>query len=963
MMMYVLEKKIVCLLLFALLFSSIAAQTYIREREEPVSNVGPFGGILVSSSELSNYRFYNPFIISNVNSAGDQFGYNKSTNTLSFHIQRMGETHSDDKRLYLIFNSIDVDYIKTTKITPEYDETYIVREHGWITPPDHSFLSVLPSATTGVQKQSKSYDLGVSDWREGVGVEVNFLRMIEDDFLMTIMVVNPNQVSRIGEEVIQHFAAPVRLLGRILGESRYSDYISFANFHFKIETTPENEPRAEISGNQPLNVLPGYIEEITFMDPRMGAIVMASVTGLSDEARRFRNNSGVNSLREYTVRKDTYKNVLRQIAFQPQFDASNLTGFYSIGDNMQDFTLDEDRQFFATTALSLTDFSLTLAEEIARYSNLRYEKELGNYTRQLNKFKNLGRHVRQGSLSNFTTALTYFSILTNSLKLSEEIIAISVTTSLLEAAKIDMALFRLGHLESLNIIEDRAYKNALYELIEELRAFNPNFWNNLAYSILNNQQNLINGSLTLANIATDVALLMGYDPVLLWVKSILFVAETANLIMHWRDTFREATCAATIYHYMRLHNHSVYDHLDEDIMDYSQYLFISQMEEVLSNNYMLVWEFLNSARREVRISFRDEHKKIKNDITKKRISKFIDVLFSDSEKGHISGLVISATDNSPLDEVEVIIYQGQSLKAQKTTDNEGSYLIELPVADNYLLEFRKTGFQDAHYHEVNVTADETSYLETVLQVDENYLGTGNVHGKIVDAFNGEGVNDVTIRARAGINARTGQVISYTSSRSDGSYNLSNLPGGNYTIEATKAGYITGYASIISIGSQTTQNQNVSITPAINVGEIRIVLDWGIAPADLDSHLTGPLSVGSGRFHISFQNKITTHNGVKNAALDLDVTRSYGPETITIYNKTQGLYRYSVHDYTNRLSSSSSALSNSSARVRVFMGNNLTHTFNVPTNRGGTVWTVFEIREDRIVPINNMSFVANPGSIY
>ncbi len=746
--------------------------------------------------------------------------------------------------------------------------------------------------------------------------------------------------------------------------SIYNSKYDLANLKYVIANQPheQEDPSADISRNQPLRVLPRYTEEISFMDPRMGAIVMASVSGLNDEARRFRNNSGVNSLREYNVRKNTYKNVLRQIAFQPQFDASNLTGFYSIGDDMQDFTLDEDRQFFATTALSLTDFSLTLVEEIARHSNLRYVKELGNYTRQLNKFKNMGRHVRQGSLSNFTTALTYFSILTNSLKLSEEIIAISVTGSLLEAAKIDMALIRLAHLESLNIIEDRAFKNALYELIEELRTFNPNFWNNLAYSILNNQQNLINGSLALANIATDVAILMGYDPVLLWVKSILFVAETAELIIQWQDTFREATCAATIYHYMLQHNHTVYDHLDEDIMDYAQYLFISQMEEVLSNNYMLFWEFFSSARREVRIIFRDEHESIKNDITGKRINKFIDVLFADSDKGYISGLVINATDNSPLEDAEVFIYEGEYLKAQKVTDHEGSYFIELPVAENYLLEFKKAGFQDTQYHGVNVNTDETSYLETVLQVDENYLGTGNVHGKVVDAFNGEGVNNVTIRVRAGINAREGQVVASTSSRPDGNYTLSDLPGGNYTIEASKSDYITGYSSIVSIGRQTTQNQNVSITPAISAGEIRIVLDWGRTPADLDSHLTGPSSGRSGRFHIFYQNRTFRQGGARYAALDLDVTQSFGPETITIYNKTQGLYRYSVHDYTNRSSSSSRALSNSSARVRVYMGTNLTHTFNVPANRGGTVWTVFEIRDDRIVPLNNMSFITEPISI-
>ena len=215
----------------------VNAQSVMRAATEQVSNVGPMKASLVSSSDLRSYRFYNPFIIRNVNPAGDQFGYNQSTNTLSFQIDRMGQTHSREKRLYVIFYNSDVDFVKATRITSGYDETYIVRNYESMSAPDHSLMSALPSFGGGVQKQSRAYDLGVSEWDGLTGIEVKFSKPINDDFLMTIMVVNPSRVRRLGEELLQYFAAPARLLGRILGESQYSNYVSFVNFHFEYKAS------------------------------------------------------------------------------------------------------------------------------------------------------------------------------------------------------------------------------------------------------------------------------------------------------------------------------------------------------------------------------------------------------------------------------------------------------------------------------------------------------------------------------------------------------------------------------------------------------------------------------------------------------------------------------------------------------------------------------------------------------
>jgi len=142
-------------------------------------------------------------------------------------------------------------------------------------------------------------------------------------------------------------------------------------------------------------------------------------------------------------------------------------------------------------------------------------------------------------------------------------------------------------------------------------------------------------------------------------------------------------------------------------------------------------------------------------------------------------------------------------------------------------------------------------------------------------------------------------------------------------------------------------------------ELRIVLSWGIAPVDLDSHLTVPNSDGS-RFHCFWSNK-----GYQDidpfALLDIDDLDSYGPEITTIYKINSGIYRYSVHDYTNRLSTSSTELSTSNAVIKVYQQINkkdiLLYDFTVP-NAPGTLWTVFEYDGTNFTPINIMTFESN-----
>jgi len=284
-----------------------------------------------------------------------------------------------------------------------------------------------------------------------------------------------------------------------------------------------------------------------------------------------------------------------------------------------------------------------------------------------------------------------------------------------------------------------------------------------------------------------------------------------------------------------------------------------------------------------------------------------------------------------------------------------------------LTSFGAVGFETAS------AASKTIRLTTPVLVDEDELDLnssvsystdepmGTVHGYINDALTGDPLSGVTITFYPGANnpnnATNAAPVTVTTD-SNGYYSVS-LPVGDYTAVMTLPGYAPGNMNVES-QINDNENQNGVLSPLQAEGQYRIVLSWASSPRDLDSHLSGTLSNGS-NIHVYYSNKKANVNGEKLAELDIDDTSSYGPETVTIYKPELGNFRYSIHDYTNRNNSSTDAMAKSNATVTVYRGNTQVALFKVP-NQPGTLWTVFEINNGSLVPVNTMSYHSSPSSI-
>jgi uncharacterized protein YfaP (DUF2135 family) len=290
-----------------------------------------------------------------------------------------------------------------------------------------------------------------------------------------------------------------------------------------------------------------------------------------------------------------------------------------------------------------------------------------------------------------------------------------------------------------------------------------------------------------------------------------------------------------------------------------------------------------------------------------------------------------------------------------TTGSTGEYSATLP-ATTVRVAVSASGYVSTLLL-ATVVANTTTQADNVLFA-QNIAGTGTISGRITNAFTGVGLPGATVQLRAGANITSGTVVATGTTNSSGDFTI-NANSGTYTAEVSLTGFVTTDFVVVAVGGRTISNQNYTVTPVLSGSELRVVLTWGASPRDLDSHLTGPVSGGSSRFHVYYSSKSTT--GVK---LDVDDTESYGPETVTISEFAPGIYRYSVHDYTNRGSSSSTGLSSSGAQVKVFQGSSLVTTFNVPTGQTGSLWTVFEMdgATKTITPKNTFSNQSTPSAV-
>jgi hypothetical protein len=306
----------------------------------------------------------------------------------------------------------------------------------------------------------------------------------------------------------------------------------------------------------------------------------------------------------------------------------------------------------------------------------------------------------------------------------------------------------------------------------------------------------------------------------------------------------------------------------------------------------------------------------------------------------LEGTVVDK-NGSPLSSVTVTLTPededaGEALTA--TTDGGGAYTFAEVSTGIYTIKFVKSGYVTV---DGNTTIGESPavYGQTTM-AEEGNGEDGTINFSVADASNPTlAVANAQIMIREGDNDTQGEFVKRVYSDSVGAVSTTLEPG-NYTAEVSKDSYETAYESFVITGGEAS-SKTVLLSAELDEdddtastgvgGEARVVLTWGVAPRDLDSHLTW------GENHVAYYNMT-----VDEVSLDVDDTTSYGPETVTISDvDTATTYNYYVHNY-----SGESDMGASGAVVKLYYGGT-TRTYNIPSGVG-LYWNVFSIENGQVV---------------
>lgn len=325
-------------------------------------------------------------------------------------------------------------------------------------------------------------------------------------------------------------------------------------------------------------------------------------------------------------------------------------------------------------------------------------------------------------------------------------------------------------------------------------------------------------------------------------------------------------------------------------------------------------------------------------------------VFSSSEDTYtVSGTIVNSTDRG-VENASVAFSQDGSTAKTTTTDDAGNYEVSGLSEGSYEVSVSADG-----YNETTFTVSSVNSNTTVPEQD--LLGPATVRGTVTDAVTNETLSDAEVAFTFGgqdadTSRSTADLIA--SVNSEGQYTIVDAPTGRFICVIRSPGYIPAIVPEIEVSDGENDLGQASTSETLEEGQVRIVLEWGEEPSDLDSHLTGPDQDG-GRFHVYYANQ----NPGDGANLDRDDVTSYGPETVTINEFRTGTYRYSVFNFSNQSEDGALGINQSPARVTVYDSDGQRGTYSPPlANAGdGNTWRILEIEG------GSMSFDDNGGSTF
>ena len=394
-----------------------------------------------------------------------------------------------------------------------------------------------------------------------------------------------------------------------------------------------------------------------------------------------------------------------------------------------------------------------------------------------------------------------------------------------------------------------------------------------------------------------------------------------------------------------------------------------------NNDSLIKWRFVKKAndveeislktdknRKDVKqYSYLDINKKKQKAYDKKEVRMLnaayntYNAMLKKSKKSIAKGYIVDSKRNPVANATVEFLHSDKVIGTVKTNAN-GYYTTGiLPVKDGYTIRVSADGYQTTEG--AKAVIDKSG---AVIRIDViSLVAVSEASHKVsINVYDGETVKYVKkkavktalsgaeVIARKGLNNKTGEQVTTGTTDADGNLEI-ELVSGVYTLEIRLNGYAVGYKTVVV---DEDKKVSAALTKPVKDKEMKVVLSWD-GEQDLDSYLFTPYKAKKGNMaYIGGNAKKDKHGN----SLYLDGKNGNNVEIINIANIKKGNYKYYVSDYTNSLKKNYAAkdMAGLNIRVEVYDKNGLVAVYIIPYNPNGVIWEVFEIKNGKVVPLQN-----------
>lgn len=394
-----------------------------------------------------------------------------------------------------------------------------------------------------------------------------------------------------------------------------------------------------------------------------------------------------------------------------------------------------------------------------------------------------------------------------------------------------------------------------------------------------------------------------------------------------------------------------------------------------NNDSLIKWRFVKKANDVEEISLKTDknRKDVKQysyfDINKKKQKAYdkkevrmlnaayntYNAMLKKSKKSIAKGYIVDSKRNPVANATVEFLHSDKVIGTVKTNANGYYTTGVLPVKDGYTIRVSADGYQTTEG--AKAVIDKSG---AVIWIDViSLVAVSEASHKVsINVYDGETVKYVKkkavktalsgaeVIARKGLNNKTGEQVTTGTTDADGNLVI-ELVSGVYTLEIRLNGYAVGYKTVVV---DEDKNVSAAMTKPVKDKEMKVVLSWD-GEQDLDSYLFTPYKAKKGNMAYIGGNAKKDKHGNR---LYLDGKNGNNVEIINIANIKKGNYKYYVSDYTNSLKKNYSAkdMAGLNIRVEVYDKNGLVAVYIIPYNPNGVIWEVFEIKNGKVVPLQN-----------